>query len=461
MQVLLIALWTIAIILLVADYKTESTRWLACICFFSGLGGFSVLMRQLKHNLEAINSQDINLINNLEFIHGLSTSLAHYIAPYTLLIYAIVYSKVFKDKWNVFRMRVVWILLIPPFIMYIFFPVYPFATSFLILSIWVAPYVLTANFLLVKAFLVEKERKIKQQRLLTCVIITPGTLMSLMTNYLLRVFDVNNAFYYNIWIIVLQFAAFLFFAIKQGALGVKVTIEKNSMDRTMRALTSGTAMLNHTIKNEVLKISMCMRNIEHTMIHSNCAISNAEDMHENIGIVNSATDYLTVMINKIQDQVKDIVLNEQVYNIGIIIDKAIDMVAPFLKIKDIGVSKEYSYDLFIFCDGIHLQEVLINLLKNSIEAIEHNGRISIGVARKNRDVSVVVSDNGQGIPKGNLASVMEPFFSTKHRTGNFGLGLSYCYGVMQQHGGKLEVGSEEGMGTTVSLGFPAKRLRVG
>jgi len=91
--------------------------------------------------------------------------------------------------------------------------------------------------------------------------------MSLMTNYLLRVFDVNDAFYYNIWIIVFQFITFKYFAIKQDALGVKLTLEKNSIDRTMRALTSGTAILNHTIKNEVLNISMCMYNIEYSTVN--------------------------------------------------------------------------------------------------------------------------------------------------------------------------------------------------
>ncbi len=483
MLALLISLWTISIILLVADPKTESTRWLAAISFFSGLGGLAIVIRaNIIPYFQAKITQDIRAIDNLMLAYDISTSLAHYIAPYTLLIYGICYSDLIRDYWNRKKLIIIGFLLLPPVAMFILFPIRPFLTSYPVLSIWVTPYVLGANFMLVYSFIRTKEPKMKQQRLLTCVIITPGTLMSLATNFLLRAFNINDAFYYNVFIIVLQFVAFIFFAIKQGALGVKVTLEKNSMDRTMRALTSGTAILNHTIKNEVLKISICMNNIEHSIIKNNekrekisapkySEAGNPDDehayeldnnvisdVHENVSIVNDSTNYLVLMINKIQNHVKDIILDESEILVGSVIDKAVNMVSLFARNKNIALSPKHGYEYLMIGDGLHLQETLINILKNSIESIESNGAITIDVIKKNKVLSILIKDNGSGISKENLTRVIDPFFSTKHRSGNFGLGLSYCYSVMQHHGGSLEVESEEGKGTTVTLNFPAKRV---
>lgn len=459
MLALLITLWTISIILIIADHKTESTRWLAAVSFFSGFGGLTVVMRLNVIPYFQMNiTQDINLIKRLELLNALFASLSHYIAPYTLLIYGIVNSNIFKENWNRRRKMVVYGLFIPSAVMYFLYPVHLLKTSFTLLSIWVTPYVLIANFLLVYSYLKAKETKVKQQRLLTCILVTPGTLMSLMTNYIMRAFDVNNAYYYNSCIIVLQFAAFIFFAIKQGALGIKLTLEKNSMDRTMRALTSGTAILNHTIKNEVSKISMCMNNIEYSTLNADKRISDIEDVNENIRIVNDSTSYLAVMINKIQGQVKDIVLEEDTFRLDAIIDNAINIVEPYAKGKNINIVRKHIFNMTILCDSVYLQETIINILKNAIEAIGTNGEISIDLIKKNRSFTIAIRDNGHGIPKENLSYVTDPFFSTKHRTENFGLGLSYCNSVMQQHGGSLEIESEEGVGTTVLLSLPVKRI---
>lgn len=283
----------------------------------------------------------------------------------------------------------------------------------------------------------------------------------IMTNYILRVFDVNNAFYYNSCIIVLQFVAFIFFAIKQGALGIKLTLEKNSMERTMRALTSGTSILNHTIKNEVSKISMCMNNIEYSTLNADKSESAIEEVYENIRIVNDSTSYLAVMINKIHSQVQNKILEEQTFSLDGIIDRAINIAKPFAKGKNIDVTKKCLFDLTVLCDGVYLQETLINIIKNAIEAIGENGEISINLIRKNRTFTITIKDNGHGIPKENLPLVTDPFFSTKRRTENFGLGLSYCSNVMQQHGGSLEIESEEDVGTTVLLSLPVKRICKG
>jgi signal transduction histidine kinase len=460
MFVLLIILWITTAILFVTDPKTESTRWLCGITFFSGLGGLVVVIRDtiIPYVKETVTHYQ-PLVNKLQLLQGVSASLSHYMSPYTLFVYAIVYSNMFKDKWKKYRLMIVFISFVPVLLMYILFPVYPvFAPSYPILSIWVAPYVLTANFLLIYSSLKTKGTMIKYQKILTCTIIIPATMMSLITNYLLRIIDLNDFYFYNTWIIILQFLVFIYYSYKKGALGVKLTIEKHTLDRTLKSITSGTILLNHTIKNEISKISMCMNNINHSTVKVAQNSTDFSDVNENIEIVNDSLNFLSVMINKIQSHVKDIVLEEKPDNLGSIIDNAVNMVAPIVKDKDIKIIKNYGYNLDILCDSVHLQETLRNILNNSIEAIQSKMIIRIDIYSYKKYVTVAIKDNGTGISKENLPHIIDPFFSTKHRNKNFGLGLLYCYNVMQQHGGSMEVQSEEGKGTTVLLNFPVRRI---
>lgn len=460
MIVLLLFLWLMTAILLITDYKSESTRWLSAMTFFSGLGGLAVVLKEnVNPYLEAGIIKNPGMIDILKLLCGVSASLAHYAAPYTLLIYSIIFSEIKKEQWKKQRLKVVLILSLPLIVMYMLFPVYPvFKTSYVFLSFWVSLYVLTANYLLIYSSKRTKRTTAKQQKMLTSAIIVPATTMSLITNYLLPAFNLKNVYIYNTGIIILQFSIFLFFAVKRGALGVKLTFEKQSLDRTLKALTSGTVILNHTIKNEVMKISLCMNNIRNSTEYTMKDMPETTEVNESIEIVNDSIKYLSVMINKIQDQVKDIVLEEGKNNLGNIIDKAINMVLPYLKSKNIHVLKNYGYDLSIICDSLHLQESLSNILSNSIEAIGSSGEVNIDINHNKKFVMISVKDNGPGISKENLPCVLDPFFSTKNRTQSFGLGLSYCYNVMQQHGGSLEVQSEAGYGTTVILSFPAKRI---
>src|SRR5665647_1918662 len=147
-------------------------------------------------------------------------------------------------------------------------------------------------------------------------------LLLFITNYLLPAFNLKNVYIYNTGIIILQSSIFLYFAVKRGALGVKLTFEKQRLDRTLKSLTSGTVILNHTIKNEVSKISIYMKNIQNSTADAMKDKPEILDVNENIKSVNDSIEYLSVMINKIRKQVKDIVLEECKNNLGDIIDKA-------------------------------------------------------------------------------------------------------------------------------------------
>jgi signal transduction histidine kinase len=118
---------------------------------------------------------------------------------------------------------------------------------------------------------------------------------------------------------------------------------------------------------------------------------------------------------------------------------------------DVRVAVDPSVPRFAF-DRDQVTQVLWNVALNGVEAMNGRGRLSLEVARKNGDVALAVSDTGPGIPSERLARVFEPFYSGKPN--GSGLGLTIAERIVVAHGGRIEIDSEPGRGTRVTLLFP-------
>ena len=105
-----------------------------------------------------------------------------------------------------------------------------------------------------------------------------------------------------------------------------------------------------------------------------------------------------------------------------------------------------------------LQQVFLNMINNSLDAMDSKGGMIEVVSRvSGRFVVVDVADTGTGIPKSNLQRIFDPFFTTKPVGRGTGLGLSICYGIMKKMGGDLTVNSAVGLGTTFHIHIPMPR----
>ncbi|MGA9289004.1 MAG: ATP-binding protein [Anaerobacillus sp.] len=112
-------------------------------------------------------------------------------------------------------------------------------------------------------------------------------------------------------------------------------------------------------------------------------------------------------------------------------------------------------DVYVFADANQIKQVLINLMKNAIEAIDgldRSGVISLSMSVLSDSVSLYIEDNGFGIPKDYLKRLGEPFFTTKEA--GTGLGLSVCLTILEQHGGEMIIKSEVSVGSTFILKLP-------
>ena len=92
---------------------------------------------------------------------------------------------------------------------------------------------------------------------------------------------------------------------------------------------------------------------------------------------------------------------------------------------------------------------------NASEAVSGNGEILMKTSNPDEEnIRLEIRDNGVGIDPGDIKHIFEPFFSAKEKVNGIGLGLAIVHGIVQSHKGKIEVDSEPGTGTTMSIIFP-------
>jgi signal transduction histidine kinase len=107
-----------------------------------------------------------------------------------------------------------------------------------------------------------------------------------------------------------------------------------------------------------------------------------------------------------------------------------------------------------------LQQVFLNLVLNARDAMDGGGTLTVRTWSDGACARIDIKDTGQGIPSDTLPRIYDPFFTTKAARKGTGLGLSVTYGIVQEHGGSIEVQSEPGAGTLFHLEFPLSRKPV-
>ena len=121
---------------------------------------------------------------------------------------------------------------------------------------------------------------------------------------------------------------------------------------------------------------------------------------------------------------------------------------------------EKNYGVLPMIKGLasQLNQVFMNLLVNAAHAIKDRGMIKINTQCKDGWVYISIEDTGCGIPPENLTRIFEPFFTTKPIGSGTGLGLSLSYGIIQKHGGRIEVQSTVGTGTSFIVCLPVNEV---
>jgi two-component system NtrC family sensor kinase len=164
------------------------------------------------------------------------------------------------------------------------------------------------------------------------------------------------------------------------------------------------------------------------------------------------------------DRVKELVLDLRTFSRmdegefkSVDVVETIDAVLLLMKHKLNGrilVEKHYVPERTLCCSVGRLHQVLMNLIANAMDAIDGDGKIVISTRQTARDFLISVRDSGAGIPEEIRSKIFDPFFTTKPIGQGTGLGLAISYGIIQDHGGSIEVESEPGVGTEFIVKIP-------
>jgi two-component system, NtrC family, sensor kinase len=144
-------------------------------------------------------------------------------------------------------------------------------------------------------------------------------------------------------------------------------------------------------------------------------------------------------------------------NITILIKDLIKNLSHMFESEGVKIVSELDDSLpYVVSDPIKLQQVLLNLINNSLYALKgmDKPQIKIRVFKEGSFIKILFSDNGSGVPKEILNKIFNPFFTTKPVGQGTGLGLSTVYGIIESMSGKIEVVSEVGTGTEFSIFIP-------
>ena len=168
------------------------------------------------------------------------------------------------------------------------------------------------------------------------------------------------------------------------------------------------------------------------------------------------TERCATIVKGLLDFARESVPEKTWTSLNEILDASLTLVRNQAMFQNITIIRDYSPDIpAILADPHQLEQVIINMLLNAGHAMATGGTLTIVSARATdlNGVLIKIADTGCGIPEENMSRIFDPFFTTKDTSGT-GLGLSVSYGIINSHGGSIEVESSVGVGTTFTIKLP-------
>jgi two-component system NtrC family sensor kinase len=230
--------------------------------------------------------------------------------------------------------------------------------------------------------------------------------------------------------------------------------ERVSQNEKLAAIGRLAAGIMHEINNPLATISACAESMQ---LESPAA--SVAGGPEYLKIIESEVHRCKRIIDGLLDFSRPQPLQRQSLNVNEVVERALFLLKHHARFKQIKVETDLLGDLpLVHASSEQLVQVMIALLMNAADAMPQHGRVSVRTRALEesgpRAVTIEVEDEGEGIPRSHMARIFEPFYTTKEQGRGTGLGLAICYGIVAEHGGRIEVESEPGKGSTFRIILP-------
>lgn len=215
----------------------------------------------------------------------------------------------------------------------------------------------------------------------------------------------------------------------------------------------------HEINNPLATISACAEALESRVDEGVFGkSSDVEDLREYLGLIHSEAFRCKSITNGLLDFSRVRTGNRHEVDLGEVIRSSANLVSHQKRGDNIEIVIEVEDPLpAVKADEGQIQQAIIALATNAIDAMPDGGTLTFKANADGRRLLIEVRDTGVGIKTEDVSRIFEPFFTTKEVGKGTGLGLSVCYGIITDHGGRLNVRSNPGKGTTFSIFLPLSR----
>ncbi len=224
-----------------------------------------------------------------------------------------------------------------------------------------------------------------------------------------------------------------------------ININDTNYANLLKYMSEGVA---HSIRNPIMSAGGMLNRLKNKLPENtpNSVFSYIEIVEKSLYKIMHIIANIEVVSNSFPITLKKIDLN---YVIKTVVEK-------YKQYENIKFDIKTDKNIEIFADLNHISFVVEEIIKNSYDAANGKGIIiTIEIKRKNDNAVITVSDNGPGIEEGEMPLVMIPFYSTK--PSNMGVGLSLSKFIIEGYGGKIDIDSKIGVGTTVSITLPIEK----
>ncbi len=215
----------------------------------------------------------------------------------------------------------------------------------------------------------------------------------------------------------------------------------------------------HEINNPLATISACAEALETRVSEGAFSESEeVEDLRDYLGLIRSESFRCKSITTGLLDFSRMRSGNRFSIDVGQVIKSSARLLFHQKRGDDIEIKLEIEENLpLVEADEGQIQQAIIALSTNAIDAMNGVGTLVLRATGQENRVVVEVQDTGVGIASENLSKIFEPFFTTKEVGKGTGLGLAVCYGIITEHGGRLSVRSNIGVGTTFTIFLPIQK----
>lgn len=245
---------------------------------------------------------------------------------------------------------------------------------------------------------------------------------------------------------------------EQRTRALKENLAQLVQEDKLVALGKMVASVTHEINNPIGSIINFTMLVSETLREGPPDPAQLEKLIKYLDLSRREAERCGKIVNNLLSFARQQPMEPKIIDLCEIMDRVINLLGHTMELSGISLDRKCRESvLYLRADYNQIEQCLLNLVFNAIEAMPNGGQLTIsaGLDSAGQRIWCQIKDQGVGISSRDLPHIYEPFFTTKSESSGVGMGLSMVYGIIREHKGEITVDSAEGQGTTFQITLPA------